>query len=337
MISMSTDLKVYLNSLKRALHLDPRQEREILWEIQSHVQERAQELQDQGMSADDSMEEALRDMGNPHDIAQGMYTTHSRTSWGDAALASAPHILAALYFSLHLWSSLVWVVLGYAAILFIVVGGWRSGRPTWVYPWLGYSLAAPVAVWFFAFLALASGVWSLLTHGSMPLPILAYVGMLIYLSLSLWSVAAVVVRVIRRDWILASLMALPFPFIATWLVFLQGHGGFTAYRTEQFQETDVYTALGLLALAVTTAIFCRMTQRMLRIGLLLVAIPVVFALVYFGYQSEAGPLGLVVMSAICLAFLLSPYFLESKIDYEDEWQDSADVGILPGEQADHAV
>ena len=73
---MSADLKLYLNSLKRALHLDPRQETEILREIQGHVEERSQELQEQGMSRDDSMEEALRSLGNPHDIAQGLYLIH---------------------------------------------------------------------------------------------------------------------------------------------------------------------------------------------------------------------------------------------------------------------
>ncbi len=334
---MSTDLKVYLNSLKRAMHLDPRQETEILREIQCHVEDRAQELQDQGMSKDDSMEEAIRSLGNPRDLAQGMYTSHSRASLGDTALASAPHIVAALYFSLHLWSSFVWVAIGYAAILSIGVWGWRSGRPNWAYPWVGYSLALPVAVWFFAFVALANGAWSLLTQGSTPLPILVYAGIAIYLPLSLCIASSVVVRVIRRDWILASLVALPFPFIGAWLVFLQGHGGFPAYYTRQFQETDMYTAMGLLALAVTTAIFCLMRQRVLRIGLLLIAIPVIFALVWFGYQSGASPLSLVAMSVVCLAFLLSPYFLESKIEYEDEWQGGADTGILPGEQADHAV
>ena len=326
---MTAEVGVYLKSLKRALHLDPRREREILLEIQSHVQDRAQELQDQGMSADASMEEALRSLGSPNDIAEGMYNTHSQTSWGDAALASVPHILTALYFSLHLWSNLVWIVVGYAAILMITVGAWRSGRPGWMYPWLGYSMAAPVAVWFFSFMALATGVWSLLAHGTLPLPALAYLGILIYIPLALWLVAAVVVRVIRTDWILASLMGLPFPFIATWLVFLQGHGGILAYRTAQFQETDGYTAMGLLALAATSAIFCRMRQRLLKMSLLLIAIPVVFALVYFGYQSEAGPLGLIAMSSICLAFLLSPFFLESRIDYDDEWLDSADVGRSP--------
>ena len=324
---MSTDLKVYLGSLKRALHLDPRQETEILWEIQCHVEDRAQELQDQGMSRDDSMEEAIRSLGNPRDLAQGMYTSHSRTSLGDAALASVPHVITALYFSLHLWSSFLWVAIGYAAILSIGVLGWRSGRPIWAYPWLGYSLALPVAVWFLSSFALAEGVWSLVTQGSMPLPLLAYVGIIVYMPLSLSIVSSVVVRVIRRDWILASLTALPFPFIGAWMVFLQGHGGFFAYYTRLFQETDAYTAMGLLTLAVTTAIFCLMRKRMLRIGLLLIAIPVVFALVWFGYQSEASPLGLVAMSVVCLAFLLSPYFLESRIDYDDEWQGAADTGI----------
>ncbi len=334
---MSADLKVYLNSLKRALHLDPRQETEILREIQCHVEDRAQEMQDGGMSPDDSMEEAIRSLGNPRDLAQGMYASHSRASLGDTALASAPHVITALYFSLHLWASFLWVAIGYAAILSIGVWGWRSGRPNWAYPWLGYSLALPVAVWFFAFLALAYGAWSLVTIGSMPLPVLVYLGIIVYLPLSLSIVSSVVVRVIRRDWILASLMALPFPFIGAWLVFLQGQGGFPAYYTRHFQDTDVYTAMGLLALAVTTAIFCRMTQRMLRIGLLLIAIPVVFALVWFSYQSEASPLSLVAMSVVCLAFLLSPYFLESRLDYDDEWQGAADTGILPGERPDHAV
>ena len=334
---MNTDLKVYLNSLKRAMHLDPRQETEILREIQCHVEDRAQELQDQGMSRDDSMEEAIRSLGNPRDLAQGMYTSHSRTSLGDTALASVPHVITALYFSLHLWSSFLWVAIGYVAILSVGVWGWRSGRPMWAYPWLGYSMALPAAALFFSCLALASGGWSLLTQGSMPLPVLVYVGIAVYLPLSLCILSSVVVRVIRRDWILASLMALPFPFIGAWLVFLQGHGGFPAYYTGKFQETDVYTAVGLLTLAVTTAIFCHMRQRMLRIGLLLIAIPVVFALVWFGYQSGASPLSLVAMSVVCLAFLLSPYFLESRIEYEDEWQGAADAGLLPGEQADQTV
>lgn len=327
---MTTEVRVYLKSLKRALHLDPRREREILLEIQSHVQDRALELQEQGMSPDASMEEALRSLGNPYEIAEGMYNTHSRTSWSDAALASLPHIIAALYFALHLWSSLAWIAIGYSAILLVAVLGWRNGRPGWVYSWVGYSMAAPVAVWFFAFMALGSGVWSFMAHGSLPLHPLLYLGILIYIPLALWIDAAVLIRVIKTDWILASLMALPFPFIATWLVFLQGHGGILAYRTAQFQETDGYTALGLLALAVTTAVFCRLRQRLLKMALVLIAIPVVFALVYFGYQSEAGPLALLAMSSICLAFLLSPYFLESKVDYDDDLVDLADAGRTPG-------
>lgn len=322
---MSSEVRVYLKNLKKSLHLGPRKETEILREIRSHVEERALELQEQGMSEDASMEEALRGLGSPNAIAEGMYNTHSRTSLGDAALASVPHILTALYFSLHLWSNLVWIALGYAAILAIAVGAWRSGRPVWVYPWVGYSMAAPVAVWFFAFMTLVTGVWSLLTEGSLPLHPLAYVGILIYIPLALPVLSAVLVRVVRTDWIFASLMGLPFPFIATWLVFLQGRGGILAYQTEQFQLTDGYTSMGLLALAITTAIFCRIRQRLYKLSLLLIAIPVVFALVYLSYRSEAGPLGLILMSAICVAFLLSPYLLESRIASDDEWLDSMDV------------
>ena len=326
---MTAEVRVYFKNLKKALHLDPRREKEILLEIQSHVLDRAQELQEQGMSADASTEEALRELGNPYDIAEGMYNTHSRSNMGDAALAAVPHIVTALYFSLHLWSNLAWIALGYAAILLIAVAGWRSGRPVWAYSWVGYSMAAPVAIWFFAFMALGTGLWSYLAHGTLPLHPLAYMGILVYIPLALWIVAAIVVRVVRTDWILASLMGLPFPFIATWLVFLQGHGGIFAYRTAQFQETDGYTAMGLLSLAITTAIFCLMRRRLPKVGLLLIAIPVVFGLVYFGYQSEAGPLGLIAMSAICVAFLVSPYLLESRISSDDEWLDSAEIGPTP--------
>ena len=322
---MTSEVRVYLKNLKKSLHLGPRKEKEILREIQCHVEDRALELQEQGMSEDASMEEALRGLGSPNAIAEGMYNTHCRTSWGDAALASVPHLITAIYFSLHLWSNLAWVVLGYAVILAIAVGGWRSGRPVWAYPWVGYSMAAPVAIWFFAFMALVTGAWSLMTDGTLPLHPLAYVGILIYIPLALPIMSAVLVRVVRTDWIFASLMGLPFPFIATWLVFLQGRGGMLAYQTEQFQMTDSYTSMGLLALAVTTAIFCRMRQRLPKLSLLLIAIPVVFALVYLSYRSEAGPLGLIGMSAICVGFLLSPYLLESRIDSDDEWLDSTDA------------
>ncbi|MBI2856262.1 MAG: hypothetical protein HYX93_05380 [Chloroflexi bacterium] len=334
---MATDVRSYFRSLQRGLHLDPLQETDILREIQSHVEERALELQEQGVPPEDALREALRDLGDPEDIAQGMYRTHARSSWRDAALASLPHILFSLFFALHLWSRVAWILLGFIAITLVSVRGWKRTRSSWIYPWLGYCLAAPVAVWFIAFLALGYGLWSFLTHGSVPFPAQLYLGMFLYLPLSLWAVAAIVVRVIRRDWLLATLMVLPFPFITTWLVFLQDQGGFLANNTKRLQDTDASTALGFLALALTTAIFCRLSQRLLRVGLLIIAAPVILALVLVSYQGGPNPFGMLMVSIVSLIFLLSPALLESKMTSKEEAREQREGRGLPGEQADQTI
>ena len=43
------ELRAYLNELDQALHLDPRERTEIIAEIHGHVDERALELEDQGL------------------------------------------------------------------------------------------------------------------------------------------------------------------------------------------------------------------------------------------------------------------------------------------------
>ena len=68
---MTRPVRGYLSDLSEHLHLPPSQEGEILRELQGHLEDRAQELADSGMSVDASLNQAMREMGESRAVASG--------------------------------------------------------------------------------------------------------------------------------------------------------------------------------------------------------------------------------------------------------------------------
>ncbi len=304
----------YLNSLARRLHLDPNREQEIIEELQGHIEDKAAEFEAEGVDRETALSLAVEEMGAPRTVANGMYAVHSTTRvWRDVVLAMVPHFLLAALFALHLWSHYFLVSVVLVCIAFVTWRNWRAGKPSqWSYSWLGYTLAAPAISWLLSLITLAYGGWTLVTKGELPFNIALFFLLVGYVPFSMWIVFNVVSKVARRDWLLVSLTALPFPFLTSWVLFLNWSGGLWSQHAERMQQTDTARACIFLALAVTTAVFLKVGPRLLRIGLLALITSILIVITALSLPVDLGFVAMGLMILASVAFLLSPAVLEAQ-------------------------
>lgn len=310
---MDTEIQSYLQALTRKSKLDPGTNKEISMELQSHLEEKVQELQEEGLTYEEALSRALHDLGHPDHIAKGLYSVHSPGSWRDTLLATLPHLLLASLFALHLWTRYLLLVVVLVGMAFVTLRGWKTGRPKWTYSWLGYSMAAPALSWMMALVALGYGAWKFFTTGSLPFGFPLLVLIIAYVPFSLWIMAKVARRIVRQDWLLASLTALPFPFLTSWVLFLNGEGGLWGPNRWSFQETDGDRALVFLALAVTTGVFLKLGHRLMKIGLLSVTTAILVIFTTVAIPLSFGLLSVMLITTASVAFLLSPVLWHSRL------------------------
>ena len=305
----------YLHSLARRLHLDPHHEREILEELQAHIEDKASELEAGGLDRESALRCAVEEMGAPRTVASRMYAVHSTGVWRDVLLATFPHFLLAALFALHLWSHYFLVSLILVGIAFVTWRNWRAGSPSkWSYTWMGYTLAAPALSWLLSLIALGYGGWTLVTTGKLPFNVAFFFFLAGYVPFSMWIVYNVVSRIAKRDWLLVSLTALPFPFLTSWVLFLNWSGGLWSDHAERMQQTDTARAFIFLALAVTTAVFLKVGPRLLRIGLLAVTTTILIIITALSLPVDLGFVAVGLMILASVAFLLSPAMLEAQVN-----------------------
>ena len=328
----------YLNSLARRLHLDPQDEREILEELQAHIEDKAAELEESGLDRETALARAVEGMGAPRTLASRMYEVHSTGVWRDIVLAMLPHFLLAALFALHLWSHYFLVSLVLVGIAFVTWRNWRAGRPSkWSYTWMGYTLAAPAISWLLSLIALAYGGWTLLTTGKLPFNTVLFFLLVGYVPFSMWIVYNVVWKIARRDWLLVSLTALPFPFLTSWVLFLNWSGGLWSDHAERIQQTDTARACIFLALAVTTAVFLRVGPRLLRIGLLTVVTTILVIITALSLPVDLGFVAVGLMIIASVVFLLSPAVLEAKANRRERLSVASQSDETPGWYSDTSL
>lgn len=308
---MTSQIRGYLTDLGRHLHLEARDERDILTEIRDHIKDSAQDLMDEGIPSNDAFSSAIDSLGGPKRIARQMYQVHSQGSWYHTALAVLPHILLSLLFAFGLWTSPGWFVALLIAAVVISIYGWKRGRPNWTYPWLGYTLVAPIVSWGLAMSAVGYGAWGVLTEGSLPLGSPIYIASFVYVAISLWIVIRIVTRVAQRDWVMASMAVLPVPFLIYWFIFFYQEQTLSAIAGgARSQGVEASAAIVFLILAAATALFFRIGRRVVRVGLLLVTVPSMFILAWFSYQGGVGYMALFTVSALSLGVVLGPALLD---------------------------
>lgn len=313
---MAVDYSDYLATLTRQLHLEPNQEQEIILELEGHLEDKVAELESQGHNRETALNLAIKEMGAPQAVASGMYRVHSPGVWRDVLLATVPHFLLASLFALHLWSYYFLVALLLISISLVTWRNWRAGTPSkWSYSWMGYTLAAPILSWLLSLVTLGYGGWTLVTTGQLPFNVVLFLLLAGYVPFSMWIVFGVVRKVMRRDWLLASLTALPFPFLTAWVLFLNWQGGLWSDHRERMQETDTDRAFIFLALAVTTALFLKIGPRLLRIGLLTLVTAILVAVSAASLPISLNVLAVLLMTVASVVFLLSPAMLESQLSH----------------------
>ena len=69
---MPFEVKTYLSSLARRLHLDPAEKDEIIEELEGHLEDKTAELVAQGVDHDTAATRAIEDMGAPNAVARGL-------------------------------------------------------------------------------------------------------------------------------------------------------------------------------------------------------------------------------------------------------------------------
>jgi len=281
---VASELDAYLKDVRNNLRLDAASEQEIISELETHAEERILEMREAGLSDEEAAEKCLGLLGSARLVARQIYEAHSQGTWRQALLAALPHLFFAALFALKWWN-IGWlpVVLGVAAATAIY--GWCHGKPTWLFPWLGYSML-PVVITGLLLLYLPIG-W-------------AWVTILLYVPLVIWLLCYITIKVINSDWLYSALMLLPVPSLVGWFVAAELEDKFTGFNLKQLNEFAPWIGLSFLILALTVAMFLRIRQRHLRLVVLIVSETLTLVII-----ASAGSLSFPVMLALIFLILAS--------------------------------
>jgi len=295
---MTTALIHYLENIRHNLRLDASDELEVIDELETHIEDRLQELKEAGLSEEEATETCIGLLGSAKVIARQIYEAHSQGTWKQALLGAMPHLLFGLLFALNWWQHVFWLSIVLGLVIAAVAYGWWHGKPAWVFPWLGFSLP-PVVIAGILLLYLPKG-WSLLA-------------ILIYIPLALWWLYYIIVQTIRKDWLFSSLMLLPLPIIVGWLLAIEPGGEFTEDTMQRVYIFAPWIGLSFLALGLTMAAFIRLRRRWLRIAILVISGFLTLTMIaYYTSDRLSLPAFLVLILAMWGLFLI-PALLERKL------------------------
>ena len=295
---MATVLSHYLDNIRDNLRIDPSSEREVISELEAHIEDRLQELRETGLSEEEATENCLSLLGSANLVARQIYEAHSQGTWKQALLASTPHLLFGLLFALNWWQYIGWL----SIILVLVIGmafyGWYHGRPAWLFPWLGCSLL-PVIVAGLFLLYLPKG-WS-------------WLAIVLYIPLALWLLYSVTIQAIKRDWLFSSLMLLPVPIVISWFLVVRAESKFSGFSFERIHDFAPWIGLSFLALAVTAVIFIRLRRRWLKTAVLVVSGALTLIMIACFTSGRLSLPTLLILALGMLGLFLTPHLLEYRI------------------------
>ncbi len=292
---MTTALSHYLDSVRQNLRLDRSLEREVIQELETHIEDELQELKESGLSEEEATHTCLTLLGSAKLVARQIYEVHSQGSWTQALFAAMPHLLFGLLFALNWWRGIGWLLGMLVLVLSMAVYGWWRGKPAWLFPWLGYSLL-PVVAAGLLLLYLPKG-WS-------------WVAILFYIPVALLLLYTITVKTIKRDWLYSSLMLFPLPIIIGWFLAVEPVDKLPEYWLQHLQDFAPWIGLSFLALGVTVATFIRLRKRWLRISVLVISGLITLTMVAYYAEGRLSIPALLILIIVMLLLLLSPALVE---------------------------
>jgi hypothetical protein len=289
----------YLQNIKENLRLDPDSEKEIIRELETHVEDRCSEMQNSGLSESEAMEKSIRLLGSAKLVARQIYEVHSQGTWKQAILAGMPHLFFATLFALNWLTGVTWIPILLVVIAGVLFYGFFRGKPGWLFPWLGYALF-PVA---------AAGVSLLYLPKGWPL-----VALFLYVPLVLWLCCLITIKFIRKDWLYATLMLVPVPTFVGWFM-ASDQKVFPELKLGFLHDFAPWSGLTFLMLGVSAALFTRLNNRWLRIAALS-ASGILPACVIILASNRLGLATFIGLSLLMLSFVLVPVFIEHRMRQE---------------------
>jgi hypothetical protein len=295
---MATVLSHYLDTVRSNLRLGLSDESEVLNELETHIEDRLEELKEAGFSEEEAANRCVLLLGSAKVLARQIYEAHSQYSWRQTLMASMPHLLFGSLFALNWGQSIGWLLVLLILIVSTIVYGWCRSKPTWLFPWLGYSLL-PVVIAGLLLLFLPKG-WS-------------WLAILLYVPLALWLVYSIYVQTVKRDWLYSSLMLLPVPTIIGWLLAMSPEGKFPEYNMERIYSFAPWIGISFLALALAVAMFMRVRRRRLKVGVLLTSGLLTLAMVAYYAHGKLSLASFIILIILMLGLFVTPALLERKV------------------------
>jgi len=290
----------YMENLRRNLKLDNSSEKEIIREMETHVEDKYEELRDAGLSDDEATRECIGLLGSAKMVAHQIYEVHNQGNWRQAILASMPHLFFAMIFTLKWLVGIEWLPVLLGTVFVLAFYGWCHGKPNWLFPWLSYALL-PVVTAGVLLLYLPQG-W-------------AWVTILVYIPLILWLLCYIAIKSIKRDWLYIAFMLLPVPTFVGWFLVIQPEIQFSGFNLELFQNYSPWIVITFLLLAGTVAAFILINKRWLKITLLFFS--ELLSLIIVTLVSERlGFFAFCGLIILMFSILLIPAFLENRIGHQ---------------------
>ncbi len=286
--------------------MDAPARRDVLNEMRGHIQEEVADLMEQGYTEEEAVRIASESFGTLDNLVQELNEVHNHSNWVQTLIAALPHLIFALLFALHLWSNMAWLVIILICTVGVTIYGWHHNKPTWLFTWLGYALIPLLIVGIFL-LEQASKADTMIPSW------LAWPLMIVYFPVILWFFLHIMIQVLRRDWLLGSLMALPVPPIVGWLMTAPWKSELLGAGTPALQSLEPWVALSFLTLAGIVALFTRLKQRPLKVGVLLLSGLTFLFIITFSTGGSVGIMTLVIVGFMAVLLLILPALLEQRL------------------------
>ena len=78
---MIAAISQYLDSIKDNLRLAPASEREVLTELEAHIEDELAEVREAGLSEDEAANACIEFLGSARMVARQIYEAHSQGTW----------------------------------------------------------------------------------------------------------------------------------------------------------------------------------------------------------------------------------------------------------------
>jgi hypothetical protein len=295
---MLPDLTQYLENIRYNARLEYADEAGVMSELEAHIEDKLQELTEAGFTEEEAIKTCLGEMGSIKSIARQIYEAYSQGSWKQVFLAAMPHFLFGLLFSLGWWRHPGWLSIVTVFIIGTTAYGWSHGKPAWVFSWLGYSMMPVVAI----------GLVLIYSHRGW-----SWLAMPVFFPLAAWWLFHVIIMTIRRDWLFSSLMLLPVPIVIGWFLAIPSSGKFAEDGLERIQYYAPWIGLSFMALALTIAVFIRLRQRGLRVGLLAASGIATLSIIVYYATGRLNTLAFLAPVMVEWGVLLFPPLLEKRL------------------------